>query len=176
MEQWYTLCTPIGKEREAEELLYRAVDRELWSEYGIPRKMKVFRSGGMLHLLEDVMFPGYLFIKTAFSKELCKALQKSREFPQFIGGLKPTIVPVEEKDLKFLQNVCGENLQNVMGISKIVLNHENKIVMADGVLKYYIDRIIKLNLHKRYAVVEVELFNRRQSVLFGLKLERDLAG
>lgn len=34
---------------------------------------------------------------------------------------------------------------------------------------------MKLNLHKRFAVVEVELFNRTQAVLFGVSLEQDRA-
>ena len=85
------------------------------------------------------------------------------------------LASVDEKDLRFLQDVCGENLQQVMGVTKISLNEENRIVKADGVLEHYRDRIVKLNLHKRFAVVEVELFNRTQAVLFGVSLEQDRA-
>ena len=176
MEQGYALYTVPGREQEAAELLERAVSHELWSFCRIPKKVKVFRSGGILHLLEDVMFPGYLFVKTADSKALADELQKARKFPQLIGNIKDTLAPVEAKDLQFLQDVCGENLQQAMGVTKLVLNEENRIVRAEGVLEHYRDRIVKLNLHKRFAVVEVELFNRRQAVLFGVSLEQDRAG
>ena len=92
MEQWYALYTVPGREQDAAELLERVVSHNLWSDCRIPRKVKVFRSGGVLHLLE-----------------------------------------------------------------------------------HYRDRIVKLNLHKRFAVVEVELFNRTQAVLFGVSLEQDRA-
>ena len=78
--------------------------------------------------------------------------------------------------MRFLQDVCGENLQRAMGVTKITLNEENRIIQADGVLDHYRDRIVKLNLHKRFAIVEIELFNRTQEILFGVRLEQDRAG
>ena len=176
MEQWYVLSTEAGKEAEALELLERVVSHKWWSQCRIPKKLKVFRSGGILHLVEDVMFSGYLFIQSAYAKELETELNKARKFPQFIGAGKKFITPVEAADLRFLQDVCGENLKQVMGVTRIILNEENRIVRAEGVLNHYQDQIVKLNLHKRFAVVEVELFNRRQEVLFGVSLEQDLAG
>ena len=59
MEQWYALYTVPGREQDAAELLERVVSHNLWSDCRIPRKVKVFRSGGVLHLFEDVMFQGY---------------------------------------------------------------------------------------------------------------------
>lgn len=180
MKRWYALYTVSGKERDAAGLLERAVSRSLWTCCGIPQKTKVFRSGGRLHLVEDVMFPGYLFVRTDNAEKLSKELLKSREFPQFIGDRSRTgediLTPVEEKDMNFLQDVCGENLQRVMGVTQITLNNENRIVRADGVLERYRDKIVKLNLHKRFAIVELQLFNRTQAVLFGVRLEQDLAG
>lgn len=180
MERWYALYTEPGKEQEAAELLERAVSHEVWKCWGIPRKTKVFRSGGRLHFVEDVMFPGYLFVRTKDIEKLSKELLKSRKFPQLIGGRTKNrgeiLAPVEDKDLHFLQHVCGENLQRVMGVTQITLNDENRIVRADGVLEQYRDQIVKLNLHKRFAIVEIQLFNRIQAVLFGVKLEQDLAG
>lgn len=180
MERWYALYTVPGKEQEAAELLERAVSHDFWICCRVPKKVKVFRSGGVLHLVEDVMFPGYLFILTGNPGELSKELEKARKFPHFIvGSAKPfqdMLTPVEEDDLRFLQDVCGESLQCPMGVTRITLNEENKIVQADGVLDHYRDHIVKLNLHKRFAIVEIELFNRRQEVLFGVRLEQDRAG
>lgn len=180
MEQWYALYTAPGREQEASELLDRTVSHDLWTRSGVPRKVKVFRSGGRLHMVEDVMFPGYLFVRTNDSEKLLKVLEKARAFPQFVGGSRKAkneiLTPVEEKDLRFLQDVCGENLQHAMGVTKIWLDEKNRIIHADGVLDHYQDHIVKLNLHKRFAIVEIELFNRIQAVLFGVKLEQDQAG
>lgn len=176
MEHWFVLYTAPNKEPEAAELLKRMISHELWSRCEIPKKVKVFRSAGKFHLLEDVMFPGYLFVKTKRPEKLFKELKRARKFPQFITCMNDVIVPVEDKDLCFLKDVCGENLQQVMGITKISLDDENRITMADGVLKHYLNRIVKLNLRKRFAIVEVDLFNRTQTIFFGIRLDKDLAG
>ena len=35
------------------------------------------------------------------------------------------------------------------------------------------DQIVRLNLHKRFAVAKIPLFQRSQTVLFGICLEQD---
>lgn len=187
MEQWYALRTYSGREESAALLLRRKANREYWSECRVLKKIKVFRSGGILHFVEDVMFPGYVFVKTDCPGKLAAELGRSKEFPQPLpcGGRPENadgyfnsqdMIALKPEDLHFLQSVCGENLQRAMGVTRIVLNGDNRIVSADGVLQRYLGQIVKLNLHKRFAVVEVELFNRRQPVLFGLQLVQDRAG
>lgn len=176
MEQWYVLAAVSGKEQETAELLEKIVNRNFWNICCIPKKTKVFRSGGRLHLVEDVMFPGYLFVKTEFPEQLSKELLKHRKLPWFVSSDGRALVPVESQDLSFLKDVCGENLQRAMGVTRLSLGMKNEILEAKGVLRHYLRHIVKLNLHKRFAVVEIELFNRKQEVLFGLQLEQDQAG
>ncbi len=64
MENCYVLKTLEKREKEAADLLMRAVDRSLWSECRVLQKKKVFRTRGELYLVEDILFPGYLLIKT----------------------------------------------------------------------------------------------------------------
>ena len=60
-----------------------------------------------------------------------------------------------------------------MGVTRLTLGGDNRIIRADGILSGYVNRIIKLNLHKRFALAQVELFGRVQPVLFGVTLEQD---
>lgn len=175
MKQWYVLSTVSGREQEALELLKQRIAHPFWCECRILKKIRVFRSGGILRLLEDVMFPGYVLIKTDCPEKLARELERSGDFPQPLKQ-EGKMIPLEPADLDFLQSVCGENLQSPMGVTRISLSGDKRIVGADGVLAGYLNQIAKLNLHKRFAVVEVELFNRRQSVLFGVQLEKDQAG
>ena len=173
---WYVLKTQPGREEKAVELLSRlaACNPALSFAVRILRKRKVFRSGGVLHVLEDVMFPGYLFVRTAQPEPLCQALCASREFPQFFCcGPRAAFVPVAAADLAFLQHVCGPELDRPMGITEISVGEHKEIVRAHGVLRPYVNRVICLNLHKRFAVAEIPLFNRRQEILFGIRLEQD---
>ena len=168
MEQWYVLKTVPGKEQKAADLLRRAVTPGLFKECRVLRKIKVFRSGGALRFLEGVLFPGYVFVRASDPGALDKELKRSRDFPQF-----PSVAPVEPADLTFLKDVCGRDLERPMGVTRLTLDRENRIIRADGILSGYVNRIIKLNLHKRFALTEVELFGRVQPVLFGVTLEQD---
>ncbi len=168
MDQWYVLKTRPGREEAAAALVRRAVHPGLWEECRVLRKIKVFRSGGALHFLEDVMFPGYVLVRTPSPKALEKELKRAGDFPQF-----PSVTPVEPADLTFLKGVCGETLERPMGVTRLILDGNNRIVRADGILNGYLNRIIKLNLHKRFALAQVELFGRVQPVLFGIRLEGD---
>ncbi len=169
MEQWYVLKTFPGREEKAADLLKRNITPALWEQCRVLKKVKVFRSGGALHFPEEVLFPGYLFIRTACPKSLEKELKRSRDFPQF-----PSVTPVEPADLTFLKDVCGEALEQPMGITRLTLDREKQIIRAEGILSGYLDRIIKLNLHRRFALVETALFNRIQPILFGVTLEQDV--
>jgi hypothetical protein len=168
MEQWYVLKTVPGKEQRGADLIKRAVTPGLFKECRVLRKVKVFRSGGALHFPEEVLFPGYFFIRTACPKALKEELKRSGDFPQF-----PSVIPVEPADLAFLKDICGEELERPMGVTRLILDGDNRIIQADGILNRYLDRIVKLNLHRRFALVETALFGRIQPVLFGVTLEQD---
>lgn len=177
-ENWYILHTWKEQEYEAAALLDFAVSKSLYSCCRIPRKLKMFRVGGEFRMVEDMMFPGYLFVRTAYPERLQKELRKSREFPQFFSfGKNETgedeLISVSKKDLGFLQNVCGSQLQFPMGVTDIVLGEDRQILKACGALENYVKQVVRLNLHKRFAVAEIPLFNRNQTVLFGIRLEQD---
>lgn len=175
MLNWYVFKTISGKESQAVSLLERRIEPALWNTCRILRKMKVFRSKGRLHLLEDTMFPGYVLVQTEVPDQLSRALEQSGKFPQPLTQpfSSRQMVLLDKRDLAFLQSVCGKDLREPMGVTDIFLGNDKQIVRADGVLEPYLDRLVKLNLHKRFAVVEVELWGRCQPVLFGLRLEQD---
>ena len=102
-------------------------------------------------------------------------LRKSREFPQMIGGQMDRLVPVEAEDLWFLENVCGKDLAHDMRLSTVRVDEEGQVRSASGALKPYIGRITRQRLRHRYVTAEVPLFNRRENVLFGIRVDGDPA-
>ena len=178
-KNWYAIMTEQGQEYNSAELIKRVVPCSLCTLCSIPKKAKPFRHGGVYYATEDILFPGYVFAQTAHAEELRRELQKSREFPQFpvFGKDKEgndQLIPISEKDLAFLQEVCGGQLQSVMGITDITLGEDKRILRARGVLEHYVGQVVKLNLHKRIAVTRVELFNRSQDIFFGIRLKQDV--
>ena len=85
MEKWYVMRTVPGKEARAAELMERTVDRNLWKQWRILKKQKLFRAKGHLFLNTEDMFPGYIFVETDHPEELQEELEKSREYPCIAG-------------------------------------------------------------------------------------------
>ena len=170
---WYVMRTIPGKEAEAAALMEKKISRKLWDSLRILRKQELFRTKGMYLLSKKEMFPGYIFVHTTSPKELGKELEKSRQFPQLVGGQGIDIVPVEQKDLKFLKNVCGENLGHDMKLSTVQVDDEGQVKSAAGVLKPYLNQITRQRLRHRYVTARVRLFNRQEDVLFGIRMEGD---
>jgi transcription antitermination factor NusG len=171
--RWHVMRTIPGKEAEMTDLLERKVNHELWRDCRILRKQQLFRTQGRYLLGRKNMFPGYIFINTEFPKELEKELRKARQFPKLLGSAAGDIVPVEEEDLRFLEDVCGRDLAHDMRLSTVRVDEEGQVRSASGALKPYVGRITRQRLRHRYVTAEVPLFNRRENVLFGIRVDGD---
>lgn len=170
---WCVMRTIPGKEAEAAALMEKKISRKLWDFLRILRKQQLFRTKGMYLLSKKEMFPGYIFVHTESPKELKKELEKSRQFLQLVGSRRIDIVPVEPKDLKFLEDVCGENLAHDMKLSTVQVDGEGQVKSAAGALEPYLNHITRQRLRHRYVTARVSLFNRQEDVLFGIRVEGD---
>ena len=171
--KWYVLVTTPGKETEAAQLLEAKVDHRLWKYLRVPKKQQLFRFQGRYVWNRKVMFPGYFFVASDVPEELKKELQKARAFPWLVGEEKTKIVAVEKKDLEFLQNVCGEYLDEDMGLSLVKIDDQGRVTEAFGALKPYLEDIVRQRLRQRYVIAKVPLFGRTEEVLFGIRLPED---
>ena len=178
MGKWYVMRTIPGKEQQAAELMERTVDRSLWVRWRILKKQKLFRVKGRLFLNVEDMFPGYIFVETDRPEELQEELEKSREYPALTGNLsagkcKVEVIAVEERDLEFLKSVCGSELNEPMSLSVVETDEDGNLIHIDGVLEKYESRITRKRLRKRYVLARVDLFCRKEDILFGICLPGD---
>ena len=173
MENWYAMKTMTEKEEEAAELIRRTIPTSLWEACTILQKKKLFRADGKLILSMEKMFPGYLFLQTDRIQDVSEMLKRSREYPHLLGEGGGQAVRMEEKDLAFLKQVCGEQLDQPMGLSQVEADEEGNLIRVEGILRPYSQKIVRKRLRKRYVLAEVGLFGRRETVLFGICLPGD---
>ncbi len=173
---WYVMHTAPGREEKAAELLKNKVDRRLWENCRILKKEQLFRIQGRYVLNKKELFPGYLFIETGTPERLAEELEKAKDFPQLIGESKWGVARIEEEDLRFLRNACGEKLEKDMGLSTVQIDGEGQVQKAIGILEGYLSNMVKQRLRQRYVIAKVPLFNRVEDVLFGIRLEEDEVG
>ena len=178
MGKWYVMRTVPGKERKAAGLMERTVDRSLWKQWRILEKQKLFRAKGHLILNTEDLFPGYIFVEADHPEELQEELEKSREYPTLTGNPgagKHTVevIPVEEKDLEFLQSICGSELDQPMTLSVVETDGDGNLTHIDGILEKYENRITRKRLRKRYVLAQIDLFSRKEDILFGICMPGD---
>ena len=53
------------------------------------------------------------------------------------------------------------------------LDAQGEIERLDGPLEYFKEKIIRLNLRKRYALIETAIRGEQQTAMLGIKLEKD---
>ncbi|GHU75053.1 hypothetical protein AGMMS49992_18230 [Clostridia bacterium] len=105
---------------------------------------------------------GYVFVASNASKE------------EFIGIVKPIVkqhlgiyklltngedtndVMLSEHDKTVMFALLDENF-NIPAIDAVVIG--DKVQIVDGLFNGKIGNIKRVNIHKRYAIVEIELFN-----------------
>lgn len=173
---WYVMRAIPGKETDAVMILEKKIERRLWIQCRILKKQQLFRSQGRYLLSRKELFPGYVFIETETPENLMEELQKAKKFPQIIGNRNDRnvqFVPVEEKDLWFLKNVCGRELEHDMWLSTVRVDGEGRVESATGALRPYLGRITRQRLRHRYVTAEVPLFNRVENILFGIRIKGD---
>ena len=173
MEKWYVMRTVPGKEQEAGALIERTIDKRPVESVESFEKTEAVPSQREAVLKYGNDVPRLYFVKSSLPKELEEELNKSREYPKLIGNEPIETVPVEEQDLRFLQAVCGNELEKPMSLSKVEADEEGKLIHVEGILKKYEGQIIRQRLRKRYVLAEVELFQRKENVLFGIYLPGD---
>ena len=173
--KWYVMRTIPGNEQKAAALLENKVSPVLWRDVRILKKQQLFRTQGNYLLSRKNMFTGYIFVCTEFPAELEDELKKARQFPQLVGSQTDGLVPVEDEDLHFLENVCGKDLAHDMFLSTVKVDDEGWVQSASGALEPYVGKITRQRLRHRYVTAEVPLFNRKENVLFGIRMEGDPA-
>lgn len=189
---WYVIQTETGREEEVLSLMRRLLDKRLCSRYMILEAEWPKRSGGQWLLLRKAMFPGYIFVETKEAEEVFFQLKQIPKLTKILGNEKFEFVPLTEKEILFLKKISGNTEQEIQMLrgdgreesenrekdcfvvrpSEIAVNQDGTIDVIRGPLKAFEKEILRINLHKRYAVVQVKMLGEK-TVLFGIVMEKD---
>lgn len=190
---WYVIQTETGKEEETLLLMRNIIPEELcqycfliWAEW--PR-----RAGGQWNIVKKNVFPGYIFVETEEPEELFQRLKKVPGLTKLLGGDRCEFIPLGAEEERFFcmigekeGNCTRENWTAKCGAgtdkrkryclsvrpSTVRVDEEGKLEILNGVLQSFKEEIVRVNLHKRYAVVRVRMLGEK-TVLFGLAMEKD---
>lgn len=167
---WYAVWVRSGQENRVLELCktFRHYHPDAYEECFIPtyekyRKVKGQPTKQLAHLL-----PGYLFFVSDHPQELQKLLNRIPEFAKTLGD-DDGAISLYQEEVEFLQRYTGD--ERILKMSEGYLVG-SELVVTDGPLKDYQGKVMKIDRHKRTAVLELEFLGRKTKVTVGLEVVR----
>lgn len=190
---WYVIQTETGKEEEILLFMRNMIPEEMcqncfliWAEW--PKRV-----GGQWNLVKKNMFPGYIFAETGEPEALFQKLKKVPGLTKLLGGDRCEFISLGAEEERFFCMIgekegnctrenraakCGEGTdkrkRHSLSVhpSTVRVDEEGKLEILNGALQSFKEEIVRVNLHKRYAVVRVRMLGEK-TVLFGLAMEKD---
>ena len=180
---WYVIQTITGKEQELVDLVYKMLPKTVYKECFFLKRQLLKRLGGEWLEVTETLFPAYVFLDLTNADEVFYELKRIPEFSKLLGDNLGEFIPLEEEERKFLELLCANespvnNADKGAGYylvrnTKVYLDAQAEIERLDGPLEYFKEKIIRLNLRKRYALIETAIRGEQQTAMLGIKLEKD---
>lgn len=165
---WYVIQTISGKEEKTADMIRKMVPSNYMEECFIPKRERMKKFRGSWNKVEEILFHGYVFV---ISEQPEKVYQKLRQIPKFtkiLGQEENYFIPLKKEEERL---VCGiGNRVHKTSLSRIELKEGKKVQIIDGPLKDYTGNIVKLNLHKREAVIRVKFMERDLELKMGIEM------
>ena len=172
---WYVIQTTTGKEEELAGIVRRNVSHALYGSCFSMKRELLKRLGGRWTAVTETMFPSYVFLETEQPERLFYELKRLPEYTRLLGDNEGCFITIEKEEENLL-NILRRNEKEtcVAGLTTLDLDENGGIRKADGPLQFFLDKIVKLNLRKRFAVVELKVAGKEWRAIMGIRLLKDL--
>lgn len=146
---WYVLQVKSGDELNIRNRLH-----ELGFPAAAPSEMAQVRKGGEWQAQQRVLFPRYVFVSMAYSAENYYKVKGIPGVGKFLsaGGAPSCLSFLEAEWIKLL-TFEGVALEP----TKMAIGEGDKLVVVDGIMKHFTNRILSADKHKRKAVFEITI-------------------
>ena len=165
---WYTIQTLGGQEEKTVDMIRKMVSPDLIEECFVPKRERLKKYRGSWNKVEEVLFQGYAFVISNRPKELYEEMKQVPRLTKVLGRETDYFIPLDKKEMNFVGSIGNTEHKTVL--SKVVIGEKKDIQVIDGPLKGYIGNIVKINLHKREVIIEVEFMRRRLRLRMGSEM------
>ena len=169
---YYVIHVKTGKEQEAIDNIKKYKGDQLDFDVFAPYRKSLRKYKGEMKEVVERCFPGYIFVETGDAEKLFFDLYWVPGYTRLLGreGLTYNFVPLDEDEARMVDILYNANSDRVTEISDIVVNEGDIVAVLDGPLTGLQSKIKKVNLHKRYVIVEIPLMNRKVEVPVGINI------
>ena len=174
---WYVIQTVGGQEQAVRALIERQLSgarSDLVEQCFIPMRERTIKRGGEWKLVQEKLFPGYVFVVTEDAQRLLQELKAFPRFMRLLGESRNGFVPLCAEEVDFIRRF--EDSGHIARLSQVEVCEGRQIRVLSGALLNCEGMITKVNLHKRVAQVRMSFMGRPVDVFLGFELLGHPAG
>lgn len=165
--EWYVIQTMSGKEDILIRYIEEYVDSSVVKECFIPKRERKKKIDGKWRVITEKLFRGYIFVVTGEPIGLFFALKQIPMLSKLLSDGEYTFEKLNNKEVDFISRIGSGRPDHISKISKVEFDEYSEgdeVVYIEGDLKSFEGQIKRFDKHRRVAVVETELFDRKTEV------------
>ena len=157
----YVLQVVPGRERAVAERVKALAGPELVRDCFALSYCILKKNQGVWRLLTETMFPGYLFVASDDIEAFEKTIKRSTAFARLLGAERRAFA-LRPEEASFVHDFGGPS--HVVGFSRGTIDN-GRTIIDEGPLRGHVDRIKKIDRHKRIAYLDIGLHDTMEDLL-----------
>lgn len=165
---WYVIQTLGGEEEQTADMINKMVSSYYIEKCFVPKRERMKKFRGCWNKVEEVLFPGYVFVEAEWPAKLYEELRQISRFTRILGREENWFLALDKKEEELVRGISDDEHKTVL--SKVAVEEGKRIRVIDGPLKNYDGDVVKVDLHKREVVVKVEFMGRMIELKMGIEM------
>ena len=165
---WYVVQTFGGKEEETANMIRKWIPFYYIEECFVPKRERMKKFHWRFNKVEYILFHGYVFVISERPEEVYRRLKQIPMLTKVLGREENYFIALNKEEELLVQGIGDE--EHRTSISRIEIEEGNTVRVVDGPLRGYLGNVVKVNLHKREAVVRVEFMGRDLELKMGVDM------
>ena len=165
---WYVIQTLGGEEERTAGMIRKMVSSYSIEDCFVPKRERLRKFCGCWNRVEEVLFPGYVFVEAHNPGGLYEELRQIPRLTSLLGREDGWFLALNQKEEELVRGIGDE--KHKTSLSKVVVDQDKRIRVADGPLKDYAGDVVKVDLHRREVTVRVEFMGRKMDLKMGIEM------
>ena len=171
IKYWYVMFVLGGYEQTIANKINQ-LSEEVNIEAFLPKVQKAFRKKGQVKIEEHLLFKNYVFVQTdldhiEFSSFLVVNIKSITGFIKLLKHDNEGTESLYPQEREFLERFTNKDKVIEQSIGFI---EGDRVVILQGPLAGYESSIVRINRHKRVAVLDISMFGESREVEVGLEI------
>lgn len=171
---WYTLQVKSGQEENFCRIIKEKINIKkkdtLIQECFFLQRERIKKFGGTFHKVREIVFPQHVFLHTNQEKEVNQFLKQTPELKELLNLKEPNsyLTLLQKEEVDFILHWGDE--MHLSRLSVIRVKEDKTVEIIEGTLNNYRQKIVKLDLHRRVAIIRTWFLGKNQEIHMGFQI------